>query len=186
MIHPFSAGAKLRLFSGILLAAALLTGCDSTPRERQEVARKELRKLDTLARTGGRKLTQLGKATAKYDAANRLRRAQPLDRKEQARMAANLLGPTAGHVAALTPATIAGAYANLIRATRTRRPTWTDRDWDYARAVYKDLNDQLRKIRLDLPAREEVRVRARQAEFVALQAGHTAQGISETNKKQGK
>lgn len=183
MKHQFgSAGAALRLFLGAVLTAGLLTGCDSTPRERQEAARQELHKLDTLARTGGRKLKQLGKATAKYDAANRLRRAQPLDPKQQNVMAASLLGPAAGHVAALTPATIAGAYANLIRETRTRRATWTDRDWDYARAVYKTLNDQLKLIRLDLPAREEVRVRARQAEFVTLQAGHTAKGINAATK----
>ena len=69
-----------------------------------------------------------------------------------------------------------------MRAARAERTTWTDRDWDYARAVYQRLNDQLKQIRLDIPARYELPIRARQAEFVALQAGHTVQGIGEATR----
>jgi hypothetical protein len=158
-------------------ATLLLTACDSTPRERQAAVKDELRELDTVARAGGKKLARLGKATAAYNAANRARRAQPLDPRQEIVMENNLLGPYSGKLAELTPATIADAYASLVRETRTRRATWTDRDWDYAHAVYKRLNEQLKLVRLDLPARDELRIRTRQAEFVALQAGHTAKGL---------
>ncbi|WP_156176315.1 hypothetical protein [Hymenobacter terrenus] len=167
----------------MLLAALFITSCDSTPRERQEVARKGARELDTLARSAGRKLANVGKATARYDAANRARRARPLDPRQQIAMESKLLGPYSGQINALTPADLPNAYAQLIRSARTQRATWTDRDWDYARAVYQRLNDQLKQIRMDMPAREEVRVRARQAEFVALQAGHAAKGIGEAAKQ---
>ncbi len=154
--------------------ACLLTACDSTPRERQAVVREQARKLDTLARTGAHALARVGRQTAQYDAANRVRRAQPLSPARKKTFAANLLGPYAGRLGALTPATIGGPYQLLLQQTRARRQAWTDRDWDYARAVYADLNAALARVRLDLPARDELRVRAWQAEFVALQAGHTA------------
>ncbi len=157
--------------------ALLLVACDSTPRERQAIADKELKKLDTLARTGGQRLARAARKTAAYDASNRARRAQPLDPKQEMAMCANLLGPYSGKLDQLTPATIAGAYAELVRETRPRHKTWTARDWDYARAVYQRLNAELKRIRLDLPAREELKVRARQAEFVALQAGRTAKEL---------
>ena len=166
-----------------LSAAALLTGCDSTPRERQEVAREAGRKLDTLARSATRKLANVGKATARYDAANRARRARPLDPREEIAMENQLMGPYSGQLSRLTPADLPDAYTQLIRQARTQRATWTDREWDYARAVYKRLNDQLKQVRMELPARDEVRIRARQAEFVTLQAGHTAKGIRDATRE---
>ncbi len=172
---------RLLLGAG-LLAALLLTGCDSTPRERQDAAREAGHELDTLARTAARKLATVGKATARYDEANRARRARPLDPRQQMAMEAKLLGPYNGQINSLTPQDLPAAYGQLVRETRAQRAAWTDRDWDYARAVYQRLNDQLKQVRLDLPARDEVRVRARQAEFVGLQAGHAAQGIKAATK----
>ena len=172
----------LRATFGLLLTATLLTGCDSTPRERQEVTREGMRELDTLARTAAQKVANVGKATARYDAANRARRRQPLDPRQEIAMETKLMGPYSGQLDNLTPADLPSAYAQLVRSAREQRTTWTDRDWDYARAVYRRLNDQVKQIRMDLPARDEVRIRARQAEFVALQAGRTAAGISEATK----
>ncbi|AWM34310.1 hypothetical protein [Hymenobacter nivis] len=154
--------------------AGLLTACDSTPRERQAVVHEQSRKLDTLAREGGQTLARMGRQAARYDAANRARRAEPLSPARKKIFAANLLGPYAEHLDAMMPATIGGPYQQLLRQTRARHQAWTDRDWDYARAVYADVNAALARVRLDLPARDELRVRAWQAEFVALQAGHTA------------
>jgi len=166
----------------LALAAVLLTGCDSTPRDRQEVASKAGRELDTLTRTAAQKLARVGKATARYDAANRLRRARPLDPRQQIAMESKLMGPYSGQINALTPQDLPAAYGQLVRETRAQRATWTDRDWDYARAVYQRLNDQVKQVHMDMPARDEVRVRARQAEFISLQASHAAQGIDAATK----
>ena len=164
-------------------AALLLTSCDSTPRERQEVTREGVRELDTLARSAARKLSRVGKATARYDASNRARRNQPLDPRQEIAMENRLMGPYSGQLDNLPPAELPGAYAQLIRSAREQRTAWTDRDWDYARAVYRRLNDQMKQIRMDLPARDELRIRTRQAEFVVLQADHTAEGINEATKQ---
>ena len=176
-------GTKLTILSGLLLTGTLLTACDSTPRERQAAAREGVRELDTLATSAARKLARVGKATARYDATNRARRARPMDPRQQIAMETKLLGPYANQINALTPADLPSAYTQLIRETRAQRATWTDRDWDYARAVYQRLNDQLKQIRMDMPARYELPIRARQAEFVALQASHTAKGINNATKE---
>ncbi|MEJ7662237.1 MAG: hypothetical protein WKG07_23035 [Hymenobacter sp.] len=64
-----------------------------------------------------------------------------------------------------------------------RRTGWEARDWDYAQATYRRLNDQLAKVRLDLPARDELRIRAWQAEFTALRAQRTAKDSRAATKK---
>ena len=179
-------GTRLRLWASAAATALLLAGCDSTPRDRQEVARNAGRELDTLARTTTRKIANVGKATATYNETNRARRARPLDPREQIAMENQLLGPYAGQINALTPDDLPNAYAQFVRETRTRRATWSDRDWDYARAVYQRLNDQLKQIRMDMPARDELPIRARQAEFVALQAGHAARAINAATQQQPK
>ena len=173
------------LGSSLLLAVTLLgvSGCDSTPRERQAAVRKELTKLDTAARTSGRTLRRVGRQVARFDSSNHARRAVPLDARRQKRVDQELLGSYATKVSSLTPATIGGAYGQLLRATRAHRTTWQLRDWDYAQATYQRLNAQLARVRLDLPAREEVRIRAWQAEFTALRAGRTAKDLRTATKK---
>ena len=182
--HREHLSTKLKVFSGLMITALLLTGCDSTPRERQEAARQAGQELDTLTRTAAHKLARVGKAAASYDAANRVRRARPLDPRQELAMETKLMGPYSGQINSLTSGDLPAAYGQLVRETRTRRATWTDRDWDYARAVYRRLNDQVKQIRMDMPARDEVRVRARQTEFMALQASHTAQGINAATQRQ--
>ncbi|MFD2722048.1 hypothetical protein ACFST9_25240 [Hymenobacter monticola] len=189
MKSPFEgkSGRSCALLAGTLAALTLtLAGCDSTPNERRAAARNAGRELDTLASSAAHKLARVGKGAATYDAANRARRARPLDPRQQIAMETKLLGPYSGQVNALTPADLPNAYTQFIREVRAERATWTDRDWDYARAVYQRLNDQLKQIRLDMPARYEVAIRARQAEWVTLQAGHTASGISNATKVQPK
>ncbi|GAA4501034.1 hypothetical protein GCM10023172_22270 [Hymenobacter ginsengisoli] len=154
-----------------------LSACDSTPRERQEIVRQEMTKLDTAARNTGRTLSRLGRQTVRFDSANHARRAEPLAPAKQLRMDHELLGSYAEQIGSLTPATIAGAYGELLRATRVRQTSWQARDWDYAQDTYRRLNAQLARIRLDLPAHDELRIRAWQAEFTALRAKRTAKDL---------
>ncbi|MVN75937.1 hypothetical protein GO988_06330 [Hymenobacter sp. HMF4947] len=164
-------------------ASLLLTSCDSTPRERQEAVRQEMSKLDTAARNSGRTLKRVGRQVARFDSANHARRAVPLDVRKQKTVDQELLGSYATQVSSLTPATIAGAYGQLLRATRARRANWQARDWDYAQATYQRLNAQLARIRLDLPARDELRIRAWQTEFTGLRASRMAKDFKAVTKK---
>lgn len=170
-------------FLALAFSLLALASCESTPRERQAAVRQELTKLDTAARASGRTLRRVGKQVARFDSANRVRRAVPLSPSKQKIMDHELLGSYADQVSSLTPATIAGAYGELLRATRVRHEAWQLRDWDYAQATYRRLNDQLARVRLDLPARDELRIRAWQAEFKALRAKRTAKDLRTATKK---
>jgi len=174
LLMPLAAG---------LLLSTLLTACDSTPRERQAAVRDELSKLDTAARNTGHTLHRLGRQTVSFDSANQARRAVPLGTGRQKVVDQELLASYADQVSSLTPATIAGAYGQLLRATRVRQASWQARDWDYAQDTYRRLNAQLARIRLDLPARDELRIRAWQAEFTALRAKRTAKDLHAATKR---
>lgn len=178
---------KRFVVAGQLLALAFfafgLYSCDSTPRERQAAVRQEMSKLDTAARASGRTLRRVGRQVARFDSANRVRRAVPLASRQQKAMDQQLLGSYATKVGTLTPATIGEAYGTLLRAVRARHKAWQPRDWDYAQATYRRLNEQLARVRLDLPARDELRIRAWQAEFTALRAKRTANDLRTATKK---
>ena len=174
MPHVLSCRTLALLFLPPLL---LLNACDSTPRERQAAAREGLSKLDTVARSAGRGLRRVGSAAARLDSANRARKSQPLRSAKQVAADQYLLGPYKNQLGSLTPTTIVDAYAQLLRQTRATRRQWSARDWDYAADTYKRLNAELARVRLDLPAKDEVRIRAWQAEFKALQANRSVKEL---------
>ncbi|SMB84894.1 hypothetical protein SAMN00120144_3872 [Hymenobacter roseosalivarius DSM 11622] len=160
----------------------LLTGCDTTPRERQEVVRQEARKLDTLAERAGDRLDRASDRAADYTATARARNRQPLDPAAESAFTTELLG-TYATIDQLTPQSIEPAYTQLLRQTRAKRRQWTQRDWDYATSVYKRLNNQLKAIRLDVVGRDELRIRGLQAEFVAMESGRDIKDLGQAVKE---
>ncbi|WP_324674456.1 hypothetical protein [Hymenobacter sp. GOD-10R] len=162
-------------FTGI---ACVVAACDSTPRERQEIARQEVRKLDTLADKAAAKLRVAGRRTAQYDSAARVRKAQPLNAAAEATFTQELLG-TYADLSTVTPDNVSAAYTQFMRQVRAKRRTWTQRDWDYADAVFERLNKQRRAIRLDVRASDDLRVKALQAEYLALENGRDVKDIRE-------
>ena len=157
--------------------ALLLTACDSTPRERQAAVEKGVNKLDTLADRAGDKLSAAAGRAARYDSTARARKREPLNPAALTTFTTELLG-TYADVNQLTVSTIEPAYTQLLRQVRARRRAWTQRDWDYATAVYRRLNERFRAIRLDVKGRDELHIRALQAEFNALETGRDVQDLS--------
>ena len=158
-LRPLAVGA---------LAAFSLVACDSTPRERQEIIRKETRRLDTLADRAANKLRVAGRRAARFDSASRARTRQPLNEAATATFTSQLLGRYAA-VEQLTLTTIEPAFVQFMQQVRARRRQWTQRDWDYATAISRRLNAQFRALRLDIKGRDELHIRALQAEFTALE-----------------
>ncbi|SHI38019.1 hypothetical protein SAMN02745146_0706 [Hymenobacter daecheongensis DSM 21074] len=162
--------------SAALLAAFALVSCDTTPRERQEIVRQEARNLDSLVDRTASKLKTAGHRAARFDSVSRMRNRQPLDNASLATFSAELLGPYAA-IDQLTPDTIEPAYKQFLQQVRQRRRTWTQRDWDYATAIYKSLNERLRVIRLDVKGRAELHIRALQTEFTALETSRDVKDL---------
>ncbi|RYU78293.1 hypothetical protein [Hymenobacter persicinus] len=164
-----------------LLAAVALTSCDTTPRERQEIVRTEARNLDSLADRAAAKLKTAGHRAATFDSTSRARNRQPLDNTSLSTFTAELLG-TYASIETLTPTTIEPAYKQFLQQVRARQKQWTQRDWDYATAIYKRLNEQLKAIRLDVKGRDELHIRALQAEFTALETGRDVKDLGQAVK----
>ncbi|QIL76690.1 hypothetical protein [Hymenobacter sp. HDW8] len=160
----------------------LLSGCDTTPRERQEIVRQEARKLDTLADRAGDRLDRASGRAADYTATARARNRQPLDPAAEATFATDLLGSYAA-IDQLTAQNIEPAYTQLLRQTRAKRRQWTQRDWDYATSIYRRLTDRFKAVRLDVVGRDELRIRGLQAEFVAMEAGRDIKDLGEAVKE---
>ena len=156
--------------------ATLLSACDSTPRERQEVVDQEARKLDTLADRAAAKLRVAGRRAARFDSASRARSRQPLDPAAETALTNELLG-TYTAVEQLTPITIEPAFVQFMQQVRARRKAWTQRDWDYATAISRRLNAQFRAIRLDIKGRDELHIRALQTEFTALETSRDVKDL---------
>lgn len=174
--HRLAAAAAL--LAAPALALLLLTACDSTPRERQEAVQNSARKLDTLADKTATDLKRVGHRAARWDSTSRARHRQPLDTEATQSFTQELLGTYAG-IDQLTVQQLDPAYTQLLRQTRARRREWTQRDWDYASSVFKRLNARYRAIRLDLPARNELHIKALQTEFEALETGRDLKDLGQ-------
>ena len=160
----------------------LLSACDTTPRERQEIVRQEARKLDTLADRAGDRIDRASDRAGDYTATARARNRQPLDPAAESTFTTELLGSYAA-IDQLTPQTIEPAYTQLLRQTRAKRRQWTQRDWDYATSIYRRLNDRLKAVRLDVVGRDDLRIRGLQAEFVAMEAGRDIKDLGQAVKE---
>ena len=172
---------KTPVLLSLLACAGLLSACDSTPRERQEVMDRETQKLDTLAERAAAKLRVAGRRAARFDSVSRVRSRQPLDPAAELALSNELLGPYAT-VSSLTPATIEPAFVHFMQQVRARRKQWSQRDWDYATAVSRRLNAQFRAVRLDIKGRDELHIRALQTEFTALETGRDVKDLREAVK----
>lgn len=168
-----------------MAAAGLLAGltaCDSTPRERQDMVRQEARRLDTLADQAAAKLRTAGRRASRFDSTSKVRSRTPLDKAAETTFSNELLGTYAG-VEQLTTATIEPAFVQFMQQVRARRKAWTQRDWDYATAISRRLNAQFRALRLDIKGRDEVHIRALQAEFTALETGRDVKDLGQAVKQ---
>jgi gas vesicle protein len=179
VVVPFFRAARLAA-SG-LAAALLLTACDSTPRERQDAVKNSARKLDSVAERAGNALKRAGSRASRWDSTSRARNRQPLDTAAVTTFMQEMLG-TYANVEQLTVQNMEPAYTQFLRQTRAKRREWTQRDWDYATAVFNRLNTRYRTVRLDLPARNEIRIKALQAEYEALETGRDLKDLGKAVK----
>ncbi|AHJ99638.1 hypothetical protein [Hymenobacter swuensis] len=173
---------KKHVLFGLSAGALLLAGCDSTPRERQDMVKQEARKLDTVVDEAAAKLRVAGRRAARFDSVSKARSRQPLDKAGETAFTSELLG-TYSAIEGLTPTTIEPAFVQFMQQVRANRRQWTQRDWDYATAISRRLNAQFRAIRLDIKGRDELHIRALQTEFTALETGRDVKDLGDAVKQ---
>ncbi|MCC2545551.1 hypothetical protein LJY25_03775 [Hymenobacter sp. BT175] len=163
---------------------------DTVAREKLPVIKEDLKrqaarldtKLDSLSVESRARLSVLKRRLARYDSVNRERASQPMSAGSESAFRQELLG-TYADVNTLTALNVNSAYTQFMRQVRARRTTWTQRDWDYAGQVYRDLNARYRTVRLDVRATDEVHIKALQAEFLALENGRDVKDLREALRK---
>ncbi|WP_210487676.1 hypothetical protein [Rufibacter aurantiacus] len=155
-----------------LLLTLLLTACDTTPNQRKEMASRELDKLDEKANAAAVKtkdeLKEAGRALARQRAERKLREARGPVAGKQAQMERELLGDYR-NLSQLSADSIRDAYVHFLQQVRARKEVWTTEDWDYANAIYKRLNDRERALHGDIILRHATKIKALQAEYVAIE-----------------
>ncbi len=160
---------------------------DTVAREKLPVIKEDLKrqaarldtKLDSLSVESRARLSVLKRRLARYDSVNQVRNSQPMNATSEAAFRRELLGTYDADLNSLTPATINAAYTQFMRQVRAKRTAWTQRDWDYAGQIYRDLNARYRTIRLDVRATDEIHIKALQAEFLTLENGRDVKDLRE-------
>jgi len=71
----------------------------------------------------------------------------------------------------ITQANVRQVYITFLENVRSQRSSWTDEDWEMAKMVLKSLNDRKDEVDDGLPTDDEVKIKALQMEFRALETG---------------
>jgi hypothetical protein len=161
---------------GVLLplavVALLVSSCDTTPRQREEAVADKLDKLDEKASEAAVKtrdeLQEAGRALARQRAERKAREARGTTAGKQAQMERELLGEYRT-LSQLTADSLRDAYVYFLQQVRTRKDVWTSEDWDYANGIYKRLNEREEVLHDDIILRHATKIKALQAEYVALE-----------------
>ncbi|GAB3534702.1 hypothetical protein GCM10027443_22210 [Pontibacter brevis] len=87
----------------------------------------------------------------------------------------NLLGRWAD-MATINAANVREAYTTFIENVRAKHENWTDVDWDMAKLVLEELNDRKSEIEGNIDTETEVKIKALQMEFRALETADDITG----------
>ncbi|GAA4314266.1 hypothetical protein [Nibribacter koreensis] len=185
-VHLFSKTfCSLAILAGVLL----LSSCDTTPRERKEIAAREIDQLDDKAAAAASKtkeeLRKSREALAKQREERKLREARGTTTGKKAQMEKELLGDYR-LLSQTTPENLKDAYIYFLQQVRDRREVWTLEDWDYANAIYKQLNDREKQLHYDIILRHATKIKALQAEYLALENSADLKDYQRIKKEQQK
>ncbi|MBA9075378.1 MULTISPECIES: hypothetical protein [Rufibacter] len=186
MKRPFLFPLSLFMFLTGLLTATI--SCDTTPRERKETVSRELDKLDERVESAANKTREEAKEAK---AALARKRAQSLERKargpvagKQQQMEQELLGEYR-FLSQVSAENIKDAYVHFLQQVRDRKDVWTMEDWDYANGIYKRLNEREKVLHEDIILRHATKIKALQAEYLALENRADLKDYQRIKKEQG-
>ncbi len=155
------------VFLGISMVA-----CDTTPRERREVAEQEISKIDErvedLAGKAKSEAKEAKEALARQKAERKQREARGLVPGKMSQMEQLLLGDYR-NLSNVAAENLRDAYVHFLQQVRDQKDTWTLEDWDYANAIYKRLNEREKQLHDDIILRHATKIKALQAEYLTLE-----------------
>ncbi|WP_048921362.1 hypothetical protein [Rufibacter radiotolerans] len=171
----------------LLFCGAVLTSCDTTPRERKETVSREVDKLDEraadLANKTKNEARDVREALARRKAEEKERKARGPVPGKQLQMEQELLG-NYKYLSSVSADSMRDAYVFFLQQVRDRNKTWTMEDWDYANAIYKRLNEREEALHDDIILRHATKIKALQAEYVALEKRADVRDYQRVKKEQ--
>ncbi len=167
---------RLNQFSVTIALASILgfatAACNTTPNERQEIAEREIDKLDerieNLADHTKREAQEAKEALQQRRTEAVARESRGTVAAKEQHMEQELLGDYR-YLSQVSADSMKDAYVYFMQQVRSRKDVWSMEDWDYANAIYKRLNGQEQILHQDIILRHAAKIKALQAEYLALE-----------------
>lgn len=146
-------------------------------KEKLRLRNAELEKnFDSLSVKSKEEYRQLQARYKQWEKRQEERQQQPLDVKQVKKWQQQLLGEFSD-MQKITPANAREAYLTFMGAVRAKRRNWTQNDWDYVDYVYSQLNVRRGQIEGQLNSADNLKIRALQTEYLALEGAADTRSI---------
>ncbi|WP_207435827.1 DUF6565 domain-containing protein [Sabulibacter ruber] len=143
---------------------------------KQKTAKLDTR-LDSLSAESKEEYKELRRKYETWEANNQKRTSTPLSQDTLKRFNQELLGSANALAAHLTAEQMRDVYTQFVQNVRMRRDSWTASDWDYVDEIYSQLNKKKDQVEDQIPAKDKLKIKALQAEYLALETGKDAKDL---------
>lgn len=126
------------------------------------------RNFDSLSTESKEEYRQLKARYEQWETEQQQRQQRPLHPDEIARWEEELLREYK-NIESVTAQNVREAYLTFMGSVRTKQRTFSQNDWDYVDHVYSKLNQRRRQIENQMSTGDKLKVRALQAEYLALE-----------------
>ncbi|GAB2550188.1 hypothetical protein [Rufibacter soli] len=141
-------------------------------------------KADSLSEESKAEYKELRRRFENWETRNQQRSQVPLHPETLARFEQELFGSANALESNWTAAQMREIYTQFLQNVRTRRASWTASDWDYVDEVYRQLNLKKEQVEDQIPTKDQLKIKALQAEYLTLETGKDAKDLFNEFKKE--
>lgn len=134
------------------------------------------RNFDSLSTKSQEEYRQLKDRYAQWEAEQERRQQQPLNPQQISSWEDQLLREYK-NIDAITAQNVREAYMIFMGSVRTKKSNYSQEDWDYVDHVYSKLNQRRRQIEGQMSTADKLKIRALQAEYLALEGAADTQNM---------
>ncbi|MFB9864137.1 hypothetical protein [Rufibacter immobilis] len=158
---------------------------DSTGPDRSEQVKEEFKqrtaqldsRLDSLSAKSKEEYKELRRKYQNWEARNAQRTQLPLRPETLHRFHQTLLGSATALDSTIPAHQIAQVYSQFVQNVRLHRDSWTASDWDYVDEIYGRLNQKEDLVENQVTAKDKIKIRALQAEYLTMETSHDAKNL---------
>ncbi|WP_034256657.1 hypothetical protein [Adhaeribacter aquaticus] len=158
---------------------------ENWPQVKEEFKEKSARldaKADSLSAETKAEYAKLKAKYKRWESQQDQRQGTPLDPAKIQQWQQELLGGNRD-LASISGADMRETYLLFMGIVRAKNNKWTQDDWDYVDYVYGQLNDRKQQVESGIPATHRIKIKALQAEYLALESSSDARDLYQHVKK---